>query len=38
MEATLKKLEANYKENEKIMAKAYKFAPNRTYKQVYFKS
>lgn len=38
LEATMKKLEAEYRENEKLMAQAYRFAENRTYKQVYFKT
>ena len=36
--AVLQKLERKYKENEKLMGKAYGFAPNRTYRQLYYKS
>ena len=38
LQATMKKLENEYKANEKIMGQAYGFASNRTYKQIYFKS
>ncbi len=38
LDATMKKLEMDYKQNEKVMGQAYGFASNRTYKQIYFKS
>ncbi len=38
LEASMKKLEKEYKQNEKIMGEAYGFASNRVYKQIYFKS
>lgn len=37
-EALLQKMEKSYKENEKLMGQAYGFAPNRTYRQIYYKS
>ena len=38
LEATLSKIQQDYKQNANLMSKAYGFAENRTYKQVYFES
>ena len=38
LDAQFKKLEGEYKLNEKLMAESYGFAPNRVYKQVYMAS
>ena len=38
LQATMKKLEGDYKANERIMGEAYGFAANRTYKQIYMRS
>ena len=38
LQASLKKLESEYKINERIMGETYGFAANRTYKQIYMKS
>ncbi len=38
LDAKFKKLEGEYKLNEKLMAESYGFAPNRIYKQVYMAS